>query len=102
LFTPPQPPKWSITPCQLCVTAYSVTSQVSYISGGHLLHPQPEDVPWHGDRNPHNMETNCNQYKEMYAHLEASKNVGIQINVNNILENRNISKIIFKNAANFK
>jgi len=48
------------------------------------------------------METNCNQYKEMYAHLEASKNVGIQINVNNILENRNISKIIFKNAANFK
>jgi hypothetical protein len=30
-------------------------SQLPSISGGRLLHPQPEDAPCHGDRDPLNM-----------------------------------------------
>jgi hypothetical protein len=36
------PQSWSITPCRLSATAYSIYSQVPSISGGCLLHPQPE------------------------------------------------------------
>jgi hypothetical protein len=32
------------------MTAYSIYSQLPSISGGLLLHPQPEDVPCHGDK----------------------------------------------------
>jgi len=32
-------------------------SQLPSISGGHLLLLQPEDVPCHGDRDPHNIVT---------------------------------------------
>ncbi|KAJ4442174.1 hypothetical protein ANN_12040 [Periplaneta americana] len=40
------------TPYQLSTTAYSIYSQLPSISGGRLLYPQPEDVPYHGDRDP--------------------------------------------------
>jgi len=38
--------------CWLSTTAHSMYSQPSSISGGHLLHPQPQNEPCHGDRNP--------------------------------------------------
>jgi hypothetical protein len=37
---------WRITPCHLSATAYSVYSQLPFIPGGCLLHPQPEAMPW--------------------------------------------------------
>jgi hypothetical protein len=43
---------WRTTPCRLSATAYSVYSQLPSISGGHLLHPQPEDTPCRGDKGP--------------------------------------------------
>jgi hypothetical protein len=48
-----QPPSWRTTPCRLSATAYSIYLQLSSISGGLLLHPQPpEDVPCSGDKGP--------------------------------------------------
>jgi hypothetical protein len=42
-----QPPSWRATPCRLFATAYSIYSQLPSISGGRVLHPQPEDaMPW--------------------------------------------------------
>jgi hypothetical protein len=38
------------------MTAYYTYSQLPSISGGFVLHPQPEDMPCHGDTDPHNME----------------------------------------------
>jgi hypothetical protein len=32
------------------VTAYSIYSQLSSISGGRFFHPQPEDAPCHDDK----------------------------------------------------
>jgi hypothetical protein len=31
------------------------TSQLPFISGGHLLHPEPEDATCHGYKDPHNV-----------------------------------------------
>jgi len=42
------------TSFQLSAAAYSIYSQLPYISGGRLLHPQPEDAPYRGHRDPHN------------------------------------------------
>jgi len=36
----------------LFTTAYSVYSQLLFISGGHFLHPQPKDVSYRGDMDP--------------------------------------------------
>jgi hypothetical protein len=49
-----QTPSWSTNSCRLSA-AYSIYSQLHSISGGRLLHPQLEDVPYYGDRDPHNM-----------------------------------------------
>jgi hypothetical protein len=46
-----QPPSWRTTPCQVTAAAYSIYSQVPSISGGRL-HPQPEDAPCRGDKEP--------------------------------------------------
>ena len=43
---------WMTTPCQLFMTAYWIYLQLPSVSESHLLHPQPEDVPCHGDRDP--------------------------------------------------
>jgi hypothetical protein len=48
----PKSPSWRTTPSCLSVTAYSVYSQLLFISGARLLHPQPEDMPCHGDMGP--------------------------------------------------
>jgi hypothetical protein len=45
-------PSLRTTLCQLSVTAYSIYSQLPSISGGLLLHPQPEDIHCHGDKGP--------------------------------------------------
>jgi hypothetical protein len=34
----------------LSTTISSKDLQVTFISGGHVLHPQPEDASLHGDR----------------------------------------------------
>jgi hypothetical protein len=43
-------PSLRTTPCRLSATAYSIYSQLPSISGGRLLHPQPEDAPRRGDK----------------------------------------------------
>jgi hypothetical protein len=48
-----QPPNCKTVRCLLSATAYSIYSQLPSISGG--LHPQPEDTPCYGDRDPLNM-----------------------------------------------
>jgi hypothetical protein len=45
LLAPAQHPSWITTPCRLSATAYSIYPQLPSISGGRLLHPQPEDAP---------------------------------------------------------
>jgi hypothetical protein len=45
-----QHPSWKNTACRLSATACSVYSQLLSISGGRLLHPQPEDAPCRGDK----------------------------------------------------
>jgi hypothetical protein len=45
-------PKLEYHPFRLSPTAYSVYSQLPSISGGRLLHSQPEDVPCRGDKGP--------------------------------------------------
>jgi hypothetical protein len=50
--SPPQLPSWRITPCRLSTTAYTLYSKLPSISGGLLLHPQPEDTPCRGDKGP--------------------------------------------------
>jgi hypothetical protein len=50
LLAPCPTPRWRTTSCRLSATAYSIDSQLPTISGVCLLHPQPEDVPCHGDR----------------------------------------------------
>jgi hypothetical protein len=47
---PPPPPSWRTTPFWLSPTAYSIYLQLPSISGGHLLHLQPEDAPCRGDK----------------------------------------------------
>jgi hypothetical protein len=44
------------TACRLSATAYSIYSQLPFISGGRLLHPQPEDALCHGEKDPSNMD----------------------------------------------
>jgi hypothetical protein len=48
----PNPSSWRTTLCWLSTTAYSIYLQLPSISGGHLLHLQPEDAPCHGDKGP--------------------------------------------------
>jgi hypothetical protein len=43
LLAPRLTPNWRATPCRLPASAYSVYLQLLSISGGRLLHPQPED-----------------------------------------------------------
>jgi len=38
-------PTWRTFPCRLSATACSIYSQLPSTSGGHALHPQPEDTP---------------------------------------------------------
>jgi hypothetical protein len=47
-----QHPSWRTTHCRLSVTAYSIYLQIPSISGGRLLHPQPEDAPCHSGKGP--------------------------------------------------
>jgi hypothetical protein len=47
-----QTPSWSTTNCRLSATSYSIYSQLPFIPGGRLLHPQPEDAPCRGDKGP--------------------------------------------------
>jgi hypothetical protein len=46
----PPPPRWRATHCRLSASAFSIYSQPPSISGGRLLHPQPEDAPCRGDK----------------------------------------------------
>jgi hypothetical protein len=46
-----QPWSWRTTPCRLSETAYSIYSQLHSILE-LFLHPQPEDTPFRGDRDP--------------------------------------------------
>jgi hypothetical protein len=48
ILAPHSTPKLGTTPCRPSATAYSIYSQLPSIYGS-LLHPQPEDVPCHGD-----------------------------------------------------
>jgi hypothetical protein len=41
---PHSTPKLEDHPCRLSAIAYSIYSQLPSISGGRLLHPQPQDV----------------------------------------------------------
>jgi len=51
-----QPKIWRFTPCRLSANAYSVYSQLLYISGCRVLHLQPEgSLVCRGDRDPHNV-----------------------------------------------
>jgi hypothetical protein len=52
LLAPRPTPSWRTTPCRLSATAYSIYLQLPSISGGRLLHPQPEDAPCRGDKGP--------------------------------------------------
>jgi hypothetical protein len=45
-------PSWSSTPCRLSATSSSIYSQLPSIPEGHLLHPQPDDVPCGDDKRP--------------------------------------------------
>jgi hypothetical protein len=40
------------------MTVYSIYSQLPSISGDYLLHPEPEDMPCHSDRDQLNDEGN--------------------------------------------
>jgi hypothetical protein len=51
-FLASTPNPWRTTPCRLPATYYSIYSQLSSISGGRLLHPQPEDTPCSGNKRP--------------------------------------------------
>jgi hypothetical protein len=42
--------------------AYSMYLQLHFIPGGGLLHPQHEDAPCHGDRDPHNVGGGGGEY----------------------------------------
>jgi len=45
-------PSWRIIPCRLSATAYSIYTQLPSIVEA-FLHPQPEEAPCRGDRDPH-------------------------------------------------
>jgi hypothetical protein len=47
---PPQPHRWRTTPRQLSVTAYSIYSQRTSISGSIFLHPSHQETPCSGDK----------------------------------------------------
>ncbi|KAJ4445991.1 hypothetical protein ANN_12677 [Periplaneta americana] len=51
-------PKLEDHPSSAVRDAYSIYSQLSSISGGRLLNPEPEDAPCRGDRDPKYMESN--------------------------------------------
>jgi hypothetical protein len=53
------------SPYWLSITAYSIYLQLPYISGGHILHLQPENMPGCGERDQHNMEKCGMSYKRM-------------------------------------
>jgi hypothetical protein len=53
LLAPHPTSKLEDHPFWLSITDYSIYSQLPSISGGHL--PQPEDAPYHGDRDPLNI-----------------------------------------------
>jgi hypothetical protein len=57
-----QPNPWRTTPYRLFATAYLIYSQ---LSGGRLLHPQPEDAPCRGDKGPtwHGIKANISKNK---------------------------------------
>jgi hypothetical protein len=57
------------------MAAYSLYSQVLSISGGHVLHLQPEDLPCCGDRDPHNMVPKSFYINEELCNLYASQNI---------------------------
>jgi hypothetical protein len=48
-------PMLEVHPLFTVHTAYSIYSQLPSISGGHLLHLQPKDMPSHCDRGTHDM-----------------------------------------------
>jgi hypothetical protein len=52
VVSPRPTPKLEDDPCQLSATAYSIYSQLPSISGGQLVHPQPEDAPCRDDKGP--------------------------------------------------
>jgi len=43
---PAQSPTYSITPCQLSETAYSVHSQLLFTPGSRLFYPQYDEAPF--------------------------------------------------------
>jgi hypothetical protein len=50
------------------VIAYSIYSKLPSISGGHLLHPQPEDAPYSSD--PLNMDNSGTEYTKFLGKTE--------------------------------
>jgi hypothetical protein len=54
LLAQPPPQNWRTAPCWPSVTAFSIHSQLTSISGDRLLHLKPENGPCHGDRDPNN------------------------------------------------
>jgi hypothetical protein len=45
-------PNLGVHPISPVATSHSIYSQLSFISGGLLLHPQPEDAASRGDKGP--------------------------------------------------
>jgi hypothetical protein len=61
-----QPESWRTTLCRLSATAYSMHSQLPFISGGRLLHPQTQDAPCRGDKGPTSLGINQNHVIKTY------------------------------------
>jgi len=55
LASRPTPASWRATSCLLSATGYSIYSQLPSILGEQILHPQLEDAPCRGDRDPRNV-----------------------------------------------
>jgi hypothetical protein len=55
LLAPRPSPKLEDHTCRLSATACSIYSQLPSKTGGRLLHPQPEDAPCRGEKDPLNM-----------------------------------------------
>jgi len=53
LFVPRPKPKLEKQHLSAICDAYSINSQLPFIFGGRLFHPQSEKTPCHGDKDPH-------------------------------------------------
>jgi hypothetical protein len=56
LLAPRQTPNLEYHPYRLSAIAFSIYLQLPSVSGGDILHAQPENAPCRGDKNPPNMD----------------------------------------------